>query len=338
MDIDLIAGARPNFMKISPIIDQIKLAQSQGENINFRLLHTGQHYDSNMSDNFFDQLNIPLPHINLNAGGGSQTEQIAKIMVRYEEILNESKPDYCLVVGDVNSTVACSITAKNNEVKVIHVEGGIRSWDKSMPEEKNRILTDSITDYFFTTSRFANENLSKSGIKEEQIFFVGNTMIDTLIKHRKNFSKPLIWDRLGLKKNDYFVVTLHRPSNVDKKRDLKLIIKELVLNSNQLPIIFPAHPRTFKQFKSINYKAANLFIVDPMSYLEFNFLVENSKAVITDSGGITEETTFLNIPCITIRDSTERPETVQIGTNLLIGTDPKSIGPAFQKLLKIIGK
>ena len=193
MHIDLIAGARPNFMKIAPIIKQINKAQSNGDKIYYRLIHTGQHYDKNMSSDFFDQLKIPSPDINLKAGGGTQAEQIAKIMIRYENVLKKFKPNFCLVVGDVNSTVACSIAAKSNNIKVIHVEGGIRSFDRSMPEENNRIITDSITDYFFTTSRTANENLLNCGIAEQKIFFVGNTMIDSLIDNKKNFTKPLFW-------------------------------------------------------------------------------------------------------------------------------------------------
>jgi UDP-N-acetylglucosamine 2-epimerase (non-hydrolysing) len=325
INIDLIAGARPNFMKIAPLIDAIKMAQSKGGNIKYRLVHTGQHYDNNMSGSFFEQLGIPLPDINLEAGGGSQAEQTAKIMIAYEDLLLKKTTDYCLVVGDVTSTMACSIVAKKLNIRVIHVEGGIRSWDLTMPEEINRMVTDSITNYFFTTSETANHNLEKNGISNDKIFFVGNTMIDTLLKHRPNFIKPAIWEQFGLKKNNYIVMTLHRPANVDEEQILKELIDEIINHSNGIPIIFPVHPRTAEQMESLGISYTNLYTIEPLGYLEFNYLVERAKAVITDSGGITEETTVMNIPCMTIRDNTERPETINIGTNELVGTNPKSI-------------
>jgi UDP-N-acetylglucosamine 2-epimerase (non-hydrolysing) len=332
MIIDLIAGARPNFMKISPIIDAIKIAQSKCEDIGYRLVHTGQHYDKNMSESFFQQLDIPLPDVNLEAGGGTQAEQTAKIMVGYESLLNEKITEYCLVVGDVTSTMACSIVAKKMNVKVIHVEGGIRSWDLTMPEEINRMVTDSITDYFFTTSETANNNLLKSGVDKKNIFYVGNTMIDTLLKHRPNFIKPPIWDEVGLNENDFIVMTLHRPANVDEEKILKELMNEIMVHSNNIPIIFPVHPRTAKQLESLGISYSNLYTIEPLGYLEFNYLVQKSKAVITDSGGITEETTVMNIPCMTLRDNTERPETIDMGTNELLGVNPKAIGPAMKKL------
>jgi UDP-N-acetylglucosamine 2-epimerase (non-hydrolysing) len=332
MLIDIIAGARPNFMKIAPIISAIKKANTEGYNINYRLIHTGQHYDKNMSDNFFIQLGIPEPDINLGAGGGTQAEQTAAIMVGYEKVLIEKPSDLCLVVGDVTSTMACSITAKKQCIKVTHVEAGIRSYDLTMPEEINRMVTDSITDYFFTTTTAASNNLKNSGIPNSNIFFVGNTMIDTLLKQRSRFICPQIWDSLGLKKNQYLVMTLHRPANVDQAEKLRELIHEITSNTEGLPIIFPVHPRTAKIFKDLGITAHNLFTVEPLSYLEFNYLVENAKCVITDSGGITEETTVMSIPCITLRNNTERPETVTIGTNELIGTDPKAIAPALNKL------
>ena len=334
MLIDLIAGARPNFMKIAPITHAIQLAQKQGKKIDFRLIHTGQHYDKNMSDSFFDQLNIPIPEVNLGAGGGTQAEQTAAIMIGYEKIIIEKKPDLCLVVGDVTSTMACAITAQKLNVKVAHVEAGIRSGDWTMPEEINRMVTDSITNYFFTTTEIANNNLRKNGISDDRIFWVGNTMIDTLLKHRKNFVKPKIWDEIGLMDKNYLVMTLHRPANVDKDEKLINLIYEIVKNSNGLPLIFPVHPRTAKIIESLGIKHSNLYLIEPQGYLEFNYLVERSKAVITDSGGITEETTVLGVPCITLRNNTERPETVTIGTNELIGTDPKAIGPALKKLFE----
>jgi len=334
MLIDLIAGARPNFMKIAPITHAIQLAQKQGKKIDFRLIHTGQHYDKNMSDSFFVQLKIPLPDVNLGAGGGTHAEQTAAIMIGYEKIIIEKKPDLCLVVGDVTSTMACAITAQKLNVKVAHVEAGIRSGDWTMPEEINRMVTDSITNYFFTTTEIANDNLKKNGVSDDRIFWVGNTMIDTLLKHRKNFVKPKIWDEIGLMDKNYLVMTLHRPANVDKDESLINLIYEIVKNSNGLPLIFPVHPRTAKIIESLGIKHSNLYLIEPQGYLEFNYLVERSKAVITDSGGITEETTVLGVPCITLRNNTERPETVTIGTNELIGTDPKAIEPALKKLFE----
>jgi UDP-N-acetylglucosamine 2-epimerase (non-hydrolysing) len=332
MLIDLIAGARPNFIKISPIIDAIIEKQNGGEDIKFRLVHTGQHYDKNMSGSFFEQLGIPDPDVNFDAGGGTQAEQTSKIMIGYEKLLTESPSDLCMVVGDVTSTMACAITAQKAHVPVAHVEAGIRSGDWGMPEEINRLVTDAVTNYFFTTSEVANDNLRNFGVKEEQIFFVGNTMIDTLLKHRPKFQKPNIWDEIGLIEKNYIVVTLHRPSNVDEENILISFINELIENSRNIPLVFPVHPRTYKILKKLGIEHKNLFMIAPLSYLEFNYLVERSKAVVTDSGGITEETTVMNIPCITIRNSTERPETISIGTNELIGTNPKAIKPAMDKL------
>lgn len=333
MIIDIIAGARPNFMKIAPIIEAIKAAKKDGKNINFRLVHTGQHYDKKMSGDFFEQLGIPEPHINLEAGGGTQAEQTAAIMIRYEKVLMDQRPDLVLVVGDVTSTMACSITAKKlNNIKVAHVEAGIRSGDLTMPEEINRMVTDAITDYFFTTSASANEHLHRSGAKDESIFFVGNTMIDTLLKNRPKFTQPCIWSKLGLAAGNYIVMTLHRPANVDEESKLKELIDEIVQHSGALQLIFPVHPRTAKSLENLGISHPRLHMIEPLGYLEFNYLVEKAKAVITDSGGITEETTVMGIPCMTLRNNTERPETCSIGTNELLGTDPKAIAPAFKKL------
>ena len=333
MVIDLIAGARPNFMKIAPIIDAIRVAQKCGEAIKYRLIHTGQHYDKNMSSSFFKQLNIPLPNFNLNAGGGTQAVQTAKIMIEYEKILLKKASMLCLVVGDVTSTMACAIVAKKQNIKVAHVEAGIRSFDLSMPEEINRMVTDSISDYFYTTSEIANKNLIDSGITRDRIIFVGNTMIDTLKKHENYLRKPSFWERQRLKKKNYIVLTLHRPSNVDQMQNLNILVQSITENSSNLKIIFPCHPRTKKQLCKSNYDDSNLFVCEPMSYLEFNYLVKHSKGVITDSGGITEETTYLGIPCITLRDNTERPETINIGTNVLIGANHLKIKPTLHKLL-----
>jgi len=332
--IDLIAGARPNFIKIAPIIHALQ----QQERLDFRLIHTGQHYDRNMSEIFFEQLRIPAPHVNLGAGGGSQAEQTAAIMIGYEKLLNQKASNLCLVVGDVTSTMACAITAQKAHIPVAHVEGGIRSHDWKMPEEINRLVTDAITNYFFTTSRLANQNLLQSGAEEDQIFFVGNTMIDTLVKNKANFIKPQVWGDCNLQSKNYLVLTLHRPSNVDQEQNLKLLLEEVIKHSQDLPLIFPVHPRTAQKLKSIGISHDRLHFTEPLSYLEFNYLVENSKAVITDSGGITEETTVLGVPCMTLRENTERPETITQGTNELIGTNPKSIQPAMEKLFSGLWK
>ena len=330
--ITLIAGARPNFMKIAPIIHAIQKAKDEGSAIDYRLVHTGQHYDQKMSGDFFEQLNIPEPHANLESGGGTQAEQTANIMVRFEKELLDNPTDLVLVVGDVTSTMACAIVAQKLHTKVAHVEGGIRSNDWSMPEEINRLVTDAITNYFFTTSEIANENLRKSGVKEEQIFYVGNTMIDTLLKNRPRFRQPAIWEEIGLKEKEYIVMTLHRPANVDEQHKLKELLDEIIAHSNDLPLVFPVHPRTAKILESLGVNHPRLHLIEPQGYLEFNYLVERAKAVVTDSGGITEETTVMGVPCMTLRDNTERPETITEGTNELIGTDPKAIQPALEKL------
>lgn len=332
MNLTLIAGARPNFMKIAPVIHAIKSVQQNGKNIHYRLVHTGQHYDQKMSDTFFTELNIPAPDANLGCGGGTQAEQTAAIMVAFEKELLAHPADLVMVVGDVTSTMACSIVAKKLNTKVGHVEAGIRSWDLTMPEEINRMVTDSLADYYFTTTELANQNLRNAGAREEQIFFVGNVMIDTLLANQHRFVKPEIFDQLGLKKRGYIMLTLHRPANVDEADKLMALMMEIVNNVQGLPVIFPIHPRTAKIFSDLGIEAQNLNIVDPMGYLEFNYMVQHSKAVITDSGGITEETTVMGIPCITLRDNTERPETVTLGTNELIGTNPAAIKPALDKL------
>jgi UDP-N-acetylglucosamine 2-epimerase (non-hydrolysing) len=328
--ITLIAGARPNFMKIAPIIHAIN--KSSNSIIKYRLVHTGQHFDEKMSHTFFKQLNIPEPDVNLNCGGGTQAEQTAAIMIAFEKELIDNPTDLVLVVGDVTSTMACSIVAKKLNVKVAHVEAGIRSFDLTMPEEINRMVTDSITDYFFTTTEWASENLIHAGVSKEKIFFVGNVMIDTLLANRSKFKQPDFWNTLNLKVKNYFVLTLHRPANVDGADTLKELMNEITSNVNGVPIIFPMHPRTAKVYKEIGITADNLFIVDPLGYHEFNYLVERAMGVVTDSGGITEETTVMGVPCITLRDNTERPETIEIGTNELIGTNPKAVKPCLEKL------
>lgn len=391
MLITLIAGARPNFMKIAPLIKAIQKAHNEGKDIHYRLVHTGQHYDKNMSDTFFEELGIPMPDINLGCGGGTQAEQTANIMVAFERDLMANPTDLVLVVGDVTSTMACSIVAKKLNTRVCHVEAGIRSWDLSMPEEINRMVTDSLADYMFTTSEVANKNLLLQGasleckvesveckgsedevkgsedseadntasrlspfayrlpaLPEEQyafkrtpqkVWYVGNVMIDTLLANRARFTKPTIYDELCLQEKNYVVMTMHRPANVDEEQHLKALMEQIITNVHGLPIIFPIHPRTAKIFynlwgdeEQLRILFPNLHIVDPMGYLEFNYLVEHAKVVVTDSGGITEETTVMGVPCITLRDNTERPETCTIGTNRLIGTNPDAIKPALDAL------
>ena len=280
-----------------------------------------------MSGSFFEQLQIPEPHINLECSGGSHAEQTANIIVSFEKELLANHADVVLVVGDVTSTMACALVAQKLHTKVAHVEGGIRSDDWTMPEEINRLVTDSITNYFFTTSETANSNLKASGVAEDQIFFVGNTMIDTLFKQRPNFVQPKVWNDLGLAEKQYIVMTLHRPANVDEEGQLKLMIDEIINHTKNLPLVFPVHPRTAKILKRLNISHPRLHTIDPLSYLEFNYLVERAKAVITDSGGITEEASMLRVPCLTLRDNTERPETITLGTNELVGTDPKALKP-----------
>ena len=365
MHITLIAGARPNFMKIAPLIHAIKSAEAIGKDIHYSLVHTGQHYDKNMSDTFFEELNIPMPDANLGCGGGTQAEQTANIMVAFEKHLLAHPTDLVLVVGDVTSTMACSIVAKKLNTKVCHVEAGIRSWDLTMPEEINRMVTDSLADYMFTTSEIANKNLLMSGatlvnspspianyqlpaLQEEQyafqrisqrVWYVGNVMIDTLLANRNRFRRPAVFDELQLTEGQYIMMTMHRPANVDEEVHLKTLMEQIITNVHGLPIIFPIHPRTAKIFYNLWGDEAtlrqlfpNLHIVEPMGYLEFNYMVERAKAVVTDSGGITEETTVMGVPCITLRDNTERPETCTVGTNELIGTNPAAVKPALDLL------
>ena len=364
MLVTLIAGARPNFMKIAPIIRAIKAAEAAGKDMHYRLVHTGQHYDKNMSDTFFEELGIPQPDVNLGCGGGTQAEQTAHIMVAFEQYLMANPCDLVLVVGDVTSTMACSIVAKKLNTKVCHVEAGIRSWDLTMPEEINRMVTDSLADYMFTTTDIADRNLLRQGAvyaeewQPEQVALghdrcpqwvwrVGNVMIDTLLKNMSRFTKPVVYNELGLQEGKYVVMTMHRPANVDEETHLRALMEQIITNVHGEPIVFPIHPRTAKIFYGLwgtatdsveENRAAlhkvfpNLYIVDPMGYLEFNYLVQHSRAVVTDSGGITEETTVMGVPCITLRDNTERPETCTVGTNELIGTNPAAVKPALDKL------
>jgi len=332
INITIVAGARPNFMKIAPIIAAIKKAAKNGHAIDYRLVHTGQHYDKRLSDTFFEELEIPRPDINLSIQGGSQAEQTAQIMVKFEKDLEENRPDIVLVVGDVTSTMACTIAAKKLHIDVVHVEAGIRSGDIKMPEEINRMVTDSITDHFFTTTELASQNLTESGKGEEQIHLVGNVMIDTLFKNLPKLKQPQLFDDLKLTEREYYVMTLHRPSNVDEEQQLRDLIATIVSEADGKPIIFPVHPRTQKLLEQLELTYENLHYVEPLGYLEFNYLVKHAKAVLTDSGGITEETTMMHVPCMTFRDSTERPETCDIGTNRLVGSSTEAIKNAFRDL------
>lgn len=331
--IDIIAGARPNFMKIAPIIEALRAAERRGSQLRYRLIHTGQHYDRAMSGSFFEELGIPDPDINLEVGSGTQAEQTAGIMVGYEKVLLKERSDLCLVVGDVTSTMACSIAARKLGMAVGHVEGGIRSGDWTMPEEINRVVTDSITNWFFTTSETANDNLRRAGVIDEHIFFVGNTMIDTLLKQLPRLRQPACWETLALQPSRYMVITLHRPANVDGEQQLLRLLHAIAEGTQGMPVVFPVHPRTAKHLREAGKKLPSMHYVDPLGYLEFNYLVKHAKGVITDSGGITEETTVLGVPCLTLRDNTERPETITIGTNELIGTDPTKLPPALARLM-----
>jgi len=330
--IDLIAGARPNFMKIAPVIRALDAARSAGSGLRYRLVHTGQHYDAKMSGDFFVQLGIPHPDVHLEAGSGSQAEQTAAIMVRYEALLMKERTDLCVVVGDVNSTMACAIVAQKLCIPVAHVEGGIRSEDWTMPEEINRMVTDAISNYFFTTSESAGHNLRRSGVSDDRIFFVGNTMIDTLLANIGRLRAPSFWNELGLSAGRYFVATLHRPANVDRPVQLLSLLAAIGGGCRDLPVVFPVHPRTANTLRTLEKIPENIRTVDAQPYLEFNYLVKHAKGVITDSGGITEETTVMGVPCLTLRDTTERPETVTVGTNELIGTDPAKLRPALDRL------
>jgi len=330
--VDIIAGARPNFMKIAPIIRALQMRQANGGRLCYRLVHTGQHYDASMSGDFFVQLGIPVPDVNLGAGSSTPAEQTAAIMVGYETLLRQAPSKLCLVVGDVTSTMACAITAQKMHVPVAHVEAGIRSGDWGMPEEINRMVTDAITNWFFTTSLSAGANLRRAGVEEGRIFFVGNTMIDTLLANLPRLKSPSFWEELGLEKQGYFVTTLHRPANVDRGDTFAKLLAAIAAGTRGLPVVFPVHPRTARTLQELGEVPDNVHLVDPQPYLEFNYLVRDAKAVITDSGGITEEATVLGVPCLTLRDNTERPETVEVGTNELIGTDPAALQPALDRL------
>ena len=354
----LVAAARPNFMKIAPLIRAIHAYnEMNGCEIHPFLVHTGQHYDVNMSDFFFKDLGIPEPDVHLGIGSGNHGEQTGKVLIEFEKILVSQRPELVIVVGDVNSTVAASLAAVKLHIPVAHVEAGLRSFDRRMPEEINRIVTDAVSDYLFTPSSDGDENLLKEGVPAEKIFLVGDIMVDSLLFNLKQAEKTDVLERLGLRRksnsdhrrpiSDYSLLTLHRPGNVDNKKRLSRILGALAKVSSKIPILFPAHPRTRKMIDKFNLHSYfvelaedklpttndGIYLVNPFGYLDFLNLMAHAKVVLTDSGGIQEETTVLDIPCITLRDTTERPITLSEGTNVLVKDDPKKIVEEVEKAL-----
>jgi len=331
----LIAGARPNFMKIAPLMKEFKKYKSY---FDVFLVHTGQHYDFEMSEVFFKNLDIPKPDIYLGVGSGSHAVQTAKIMIAFEKVVLKEKPDLIIVVGDVNSTLACSLVASKLKVKIAHVEAGLRSFDRTMPEEINRVLTDSLSDYLFVSEESGLKNLRKEGIDSKKVYFVGNVMIDTLMNSRAKIGKSNILKKLKLIPNTYCVLTLHRPGNVDSESSLREIYHILEAISEKIKIIYPIHPRTQKMLKIHNFLdkfqgLPNFLMIKPLGYIDFIKLVKESKFVLTDSGGIQEETTVLKIPCLTMRENTERPVTIKEGTNTLAGKDKYRILKTIRRIL-----
>jgi UDP-N-acetylglucosamine 2-epimerase (non-hydrolysing) len=329
-----VVGARPNFVKIASILR----ACGKAREIHSVLVHTGQHYSDNMSQDFFKELDIPTPDINLEVGSGSHSQQTAEIMSRFEPVVLGHNPDAVLVVGDVNSTIACALVAAKLGIKTIHVEAGLRSFDRTMPEEINRILTDAISDILFVTEPSGLTNLTNEGINGEKVHFVGNVMIDTLELHRKKAAKSTILDDLNLRPKEYCVVTLHRPCNVDEYQPLGRILDALAAIQEEIKVVFPVHPRTVKQLEASGLAQRvrmlqNIMLIEPLGYLDFLRLMSESRVVITDSGGIQEETTVLGIPCLTVRNSTERPITITEGTNILVGTDTSRILAGYKESL-----
>jgi len=338
-----VVGARPNFMKIAPIVEEMrKTADLQGI-----LVHTGQHYDEGMSDVFFRDLGIPKPDVYLGVGSGTHAEQTARIILEFEKVCLAEKPGLVLVVGDVNSTMACSIVAAKLLIPIAHVEAGLRSFDRTMPEEINRLVTDALADLLFTTSRDADDNLKREGVDPSKIHFVGNVMIDTLLKQRSkaaefdlNETVGAVYDRPGahraplqrIRPKQYAVVTLHRPSNVDDPAVLRGILEALEEISKSMPVIFPIHPRTTKRIGEFGLSMKGIRTVDPLGYLEFLNLTSNAGLVLTDSGGLQEETTILGVPCLTLRHNTERPVTISHGTNIMVGPHKDRILDAFRRI------
>lgn len=334
MKIVNVIGARPNLMKIAPIVAQMRRF-SEIEPI---LVHTGQHYDQNMSGVFFEELGIPKPDYNLGVGSGSHTSQTAQIMLALELLFQELRPDLVLVVGDVNSTLAATLVASKLRIPLAHIEAGLRSFDRTMPEEINRILTDSVSDYLFTTEPSGNENLRAEGIPEHKIFFVGNVMIDTLLRQQERANALDMPSYYGVPPNGYALLTLHRPSNVDAPEIFNGILDSIDFLQARLPILFPAHPRTLKRLKEFGLwervqAMSNLKMLEPLSYLKFLGLMAQARLMVTDSGGVQEETTILGVPCLTLRENTERPVTVTQGTNQILGTSPERIIAAISEVL-----
>ncbi len=328
-----VCGARPNFMKIAPLME----AYRDEPAIEPLLVHTGQHYDEKMSRLFFDELQIPRPDINLEVGSGSHAQQTARIMDRFEPVVAEHKPDAIVVVGDVNSTIACALVAKKMGVGVFHVEAGLRSFDRTMPEEINRVLTDAISDLLFVSEPSGIENLKREGIALEQMHFVGNVMIDTLEKHRHKAEASKILECVRVEPGGYCVVTMHRPANVDDPAVLGRLVSVFEEIQRELAIIFPIHPRTRKNMEASGLLRQfagleRLQLIEPLGYLDFLKLMANAAVVLTDSGGIQEETTILGVPCLTLRENTERPVTLTHGTNQLVGMDPERILTAYRKI------
>jgi len=330
--ITLIAGARPNFMKIAPLVRAIDAA-----GLGRRIVHTGQHYDRKMSEAFFEELGIPDPDVNLGVGSGSHVEQLAEVMRRLEAEFRTNRPDVVVVVGDVNSTLAAALTANKLGIPVAHVEAGLRSGDRTMPEEINRILTDGISDWLYTSEPDADENLRKEGIAEERVKLVGNVMIDTLFANleRARAAKP--WERLGVPRGGYAVVTLHRPSNVDDPQRLESILRGIHDVVREMPVVFPVHPRTLGRLKEFGFSGREELngytAVEPLGYLDMLGLVDSARLVLTDSGGLQEETTALRVPCLTLRENTERPITIEAGNNRLVGWRTEAITSAAAELL-----
>jgi len=332
MKIINVVGARPNFMKISPLMSAYRSHPS----IEALLVHTGQHYDERMSDLFFRQLGIPEPDINLGVGSASHAVQTAEIMKAFEPVVLEHKPDVVVVVGDVNSTIACGLVAVKLGVKLAHVEAGLRSFDRNMPEEINRMLTDAISDLLFCTEQSGIDNLLHEGVDKEKIFFVGNVMIDTLMRNKTKADESQILQQLQLSPRGYAALTLHRPSNVDDPAVFGRILDALEVIQNDMPVIFPIHPRTRKNIAAMGLGERveglkNLRLIDPAGYLDFLKLMSEAKVVLTDSGGIQEETTILKVPCLTLRENTERPVTAEVGSNTIVGTDTKKILAGYLK-------
>jgi UDP-N-acetylglucosamine 2-epimerase (non-hydrolysing) len=321
-----VGGARPNFIKIAPILEEIKKIGL----IEPILVHTGQHYDRELSDVFFQELEIPAPDRYLGVGSGSHARQTARVMIEFEEVLLSEKPHLVTVVGDVNSTLACSVTSAKLHVPVAHVEAGLRSFDRSMPEEINRIVTDSLSTMLFTTCEDANLNLRREGVTSDRIYFVGNVMIDSLERHKEIAKRSRVLERLSLKEKNYGVLTLHRPSNVDDVETLLRIMSAIEKIQRHMPVVFPVHPRTRKNLMSGGVRSKvesskSLIVLEPLGYIDFLRLLISSRLILTDSGGIQEESTVLGVPCLTLRENTERPVTVSFGTNTIVGTDPEKI-------------